>query len=88
MLWEAVLTAGLVSMIPGTALGTQQPGPLAAIGVGTYAELNGGEVWRRRVESIAVQRILAPPADVLSAMTRPRPIGVDAHQRRGAWRPG
>ncbi|MCW2929677.1 MAG: major intrinsic protein, partial [Actinomycetia bacterium] len=33
MLWEAVLTAGLVSVILGTASGAQQVGPLAAIGV-------------------------------------------------------
>jgi aquaporin Z len=34
MLWEMVLTAGLVSVILGTASGAQQIGPLAAIGVG------------------------------------------------------
>jgi aquaporin Z len=34
MLWELVLTAGLVSVILGTASGAQQIGPLAAIGVG------------------------------------------------------
>ena len=34
MVWELVLTAGLVSVILGTASGAQQIGPLAAIGVG------------------------------------------------------
>ena len=34
MLWEAVLTAGLVSVILGTASGAQQVGALAAVGVG------------------------------------------------------
>jgi aquaporin Z len=41
MLWEAVLTAGLVSVILGTASGAQQVGPLAAIGVGGYIALAG-----------------------------------------------
>ena len=39
--WEAVLTAGLVSVILGTASGAQQIGPLAAIGVGGYIALAG-----------------------------------------------
>ena len=41
MLWEAVLTAGLVSVILGTASGAQQIGALAAIGVGSYIALAG-----------------------------------------------
>jgi aquaporin Z len=41
MLWELVLTAGLVSVILGTASGAQQIGPLAAIGVGAYIALAG-----------------------------------------------
>src|SRR3954454_15220254 len=41
MLWETVLTAGLVSVILGTASGAQQIGPLAAIGVGGYIALAG-----------------------------------------------
>ena len=41
MLWELVLTAGLVSVILGTASGAQQIGPLAAIGVGSYIALAG-----------------------------------------------
>jgi len=41
MLWEMVLTTGLVSVILGTASGAQQIGPLAAIGVGSYIALPG-----------------------------------------------
>ncbi|MBO0776424.1 MAG: aquaporin [Actinobacteria bacterium] len=41
MLWEMVLTAGLVSVVLGTASGAQQVGPLAAIGVGSYIALAG-----------------------------------------------
>jgi len=41
MLWEAVLTAGLVSVILGTASGAQQIGPMAAIAVGSYIALAG-----------------------------------------------
>jgi aquaporin Z len=41
MLWELVLTAGLVSTILGTASGAQQIGPFAAIGVGCYIALAG-----------------------------------------------
>jgi aquaporin Z len=41
MLWELVLTVGLVSVILGTASGAQQIGPLAAIGVGSYIALAG-----------------------------------------------
>src|SRR5499433_3782581 len=41
MLWELVLTAGLVSVILGTASGAQQIGTLAAIGVGSYIALAG-----------------------------------------------
>src|SRR5579875_2647243 len=41
MLWELVLTAGLVSVILGTASGAQQLGSLAAIGVGSYIALAG-----------------------------------------------
>ena len=41
MLWELVLTAGLVSVILGTASGAQQIGSLAAIGVGSYIALAG-----------------------------------------------
>jgi aquaporin Z len=41
MLWEMVLTAGLVSTILGTASGAQQVGQIAAIGVGSYIALAG-----------------------------------------------
>ncbi len=41
MLWEALLTAGLVSVILGTASGAQQIGPMAAIAVGSYIALAG-----------------------------------------------
>jgi aquaporin Z len=41
MLWEVLLTAGLVSVILGTASGAQQLGPIAAIGVGSYIALAG-----------------------------------------------
>lgn len=39
--WEALLTAGLVSVILGTASGAQQIGPMAAIAVGSYIALAG-----------------------------------------------
>lgn len=41
MAWEAVLTAGLVSVITGTASGAQQIGAMAAIAVGSYIALAG-----------------------------------------------
>jgi aquaporin Z len=41
MLWEMVLTVGLVSTILGTASGAQQVGSIAAIGVGSYIALAG-----------------------------------------------
>jgi aquaporin Z len=41
MVWELVLTTGLVSVILGTASGAQQIGPFAAIGVGSYIALAG-----------------------------------------------
>jgi aquaporin Z len=41
MLWEAVLTVGLVSVILGTASGAQQIGAMAAIAVGGYISLAG-----------------------------------------------
>jgi aquaporin Z len=41
MSWEILLTAGLVSVILGTASGAQQLGPIAAIGVGGYIALAG-----------------------------------------------
>jgi aquaporin Z len=41
MLWELVLTVGLVSTILGTCSGAQNVGPLNAIGVGAYIALAG-----------------------------------------------
>jgi aquaporin Z len=41
MLWEVLLTAGLVSVVLGTASGAQQLGPIAALGVGSYIALAG-----------------------------------------------
>jgi aquaporin Z len=41
LLWEALLTTGLVSVILGTASGAQQLGPIAAFGVGSYIALAG-----------------------------------------------
>ena len=41
MLWEAVLTVGLVSVILGTASGAQNVGAIGALGVGAYIALAG-----------------------------------------------
>ena len=60
MLWEAVLTAGLVSVILGTASGAQQIGALAAIGVGSYIALAG--LWGAPVSGASMNpaRSLGP----------------------------
>jgi aquaporin Z len=60
MLWEMVLTAGLVSVILGTASGAQQIGPLAAIGVGSYIALAG--LWASPVSGASMNpaRSLGP----------------------------
>jgi len=60
MWWEAVLTAGLVSVILGTASGAQQLGPLAAIGVGGYIALAG--LWGSPVSGASMNpaRSLGP----------------------------
>jgi len=50
MLWELVLTTGLVSVILGTASGAQQIGTLAAVGVGSYIALAG--LWGSPVSAI------------------------------------
>src|SRR5262249_36794485 len=52
LLWEMVLTVGLVSVILGTASGAQALGPLAAIGVGSYIVLAGavGSTGQRCVD--------------------------------------
>ena len=41
LVWELVLTTGLVSVILGTASGAQQVGSLAALGVGSFIALAG-----------------------------------------------
>jgi aquaporin Z len=60
MLWEIVLTTGLVSVILGTASGAQQIGPLAAIGVGSYIALAG--LWGAPVSGASMNpaRSLGP----------------------------
>ena len=60
MVWELVLTAGLVSVILGTASGAQQIGPLAAIGVGSYIALAG--LWGSPVSGASMNpaRSLGP----------------------------
>jgi aquaporin Z len=60
LLWEMVLTVGLVSVILGTASGAQALGPLAAIGVGSYIVLAG--LWGAPVSgaSMNTARSLGP----------------------------
>ncbi len=60
LLWELVLTAGLVSVILGTASGAQQIGPLAAIGVSSYIALAG--LWGAPVSGASMNpaRSLGP----------------------------
>jgi aquaporin Z len=60
MVWEIVLTTGLVSTILGTASGAQQLGPIAAIGVGSYIALAG--LWGSPVSgaSMNTARSLGP----------------------------
>jgi aquaporin Z len=60
LLWELVLTAGLVSVILGTASGAQQLGPLAAVGVGGYIALAG--LWGSPVSGASMNpaRSLGP----------------------------
>src|SRR5580693_5482608 len=60
MLWELVLTTGLVSVILGTASGAQQIGALAAIGVGSYIALAG--LWGAPVSGASMNpaRSLGP----------------------------
>ncbi|MGH3247207.1 MAG: MIP/aquaporin family protein [Trebonia sp.] len=58
--WEIVLTAGLVSVILGTASGAQQVGPFAAIGVAGYIALAG--LWGAPVSGASMNpaRSLGP----------------------------
>jgi aquaporin Z len=60
LLWEMVLTVGLVSVILGTASGAQALGPLAAIGVGSYIVLAG--LWGAPVSGASMNpaRSLGP----------------------------
>jgi aquaporin Z len=60
LLWEIVLTTGLVSVIQGTASGAQQLGALAAIAVGGYIALAG--LWGAPVSGASMNpaRSLGP----------------------------
>ena len=60
LLWEMVLTTGLVSVILGTASGAQQIGPMAALGVGGYIALAG--LWGSPVSGASMNsaRSLGP----------------------------
>ncbi len=57
---EMVLSAGLVSVILGTASGAQQLGPIAAIGVGSYIALAG--LWAAPISGASMNpaRSLGP----------------------------
>ena len=60
LLWEILLTAGLVSVILGTASGAQQLGSMAALGVGSYIALAG--LWGAPVSGASMNpaRSLGP----------------------------
>ena len=60
LVWEIVLTTGLVSVIQGTASGAQQLGGLAALGVGSYIALAG--LWGSPVSGASMNpaRSLGP----------------------------
>jgi aquaporin Z len=60
MIWEMVLTTGLISVILGTASGAQQVGAFAAIGVGSYIALAG--LWGAPVSGASMNpaRSLGP----------------------------
>jgi aquaporin Z len=60
LVWEIVLTTGLVSVIQGTASGAQQLGALAALGVGGYIALAG--LWGAPVSGASMNpaRSLGP----------------------------
>jgi aquaporin Z len=68
MLWEVVLTVGLVSTILGTASGAQQVGPFAAIAVGSYIALAG--LWGSPVSGTSMNPVRSlGPALVLGDWT-------------------
>jgi len=68
MIWEAVLTVGLVSVILGTASGAQQVGSFAAIGVGSYLALAG--LWASPVSGASMNPVRSlGPALVLGDWT-------------------
>jgi aquaporin Z len=68
MLWEAVLTAGLVSVILGTASGAQAVGSLAAIAVASYITLAG--LWGGPVSGASMNPVRSlGPALVLGNWT-------------------
>jgi aquaporin Z len=60
MVWELVLTTGLVSVILGTASGAQALGPMAAFGVASYIALAG--LWGSAVSGASMNpaRSLGP----------------------------
>jgi len=60
MLWEALLTTGLISTILGTCSGAQNVGPLNAIGVAAYIVLAG--LWGAPMSgaSMNIDRSLGP----------------------------
>jgi aquaporin Z len=60
MIWEIVLTTGLVSTVLGVSSGAQQLGPIAAIGVGSYIALAG--LWGSLVSGASMNpaRSLGP----------------------------
>ena len=60
VVWEALLTLGLVSVNLGTASGAQQVGPLAAIAVGSYIALAGLWGWPVSGASMNPARSIGP----------------------------
>jgi aquaporin Z len=68
MLWELILTTGLVSVVLGTASGAQQIGPMAALGVGGYVALAG--LWGSPVSGASMNPVRSlSPALVLGDWT-------------------
>lgn len=60
LIWELILTVGLVSTVLGTSSGAQNVGPLAAVGVGGYLALAG--LWGSPVSGASMNpdRSLGP----------------------------